>query len=299
MVWIGRAGLQPRRNARKRRGFRVCVTTAILRQGTALQLAEKVGFLGGRSFSSDNKCLACNGLQPLRKRLKAFFRNLYHRWRSEGRRFKGLAPSVRNYERVMPIQKAAVRMPVRSSIRRRRCFRTATMTTPMAQSRKPNSGQNIAELSLPLAALAGSSSQKDANEVAAVSDAATAPASAKPFAHSGTTQSFFVSRQSIHVCATTNAATIRTNSATSPSPFAYSFVLFENIPAAEAARSAERKFRCWKRRAETVRGPLLPNYTLNARPLLPEAALLLRQTPLHLPAYIALLAIQVPLAPSA
>src|SRR5271156_276288 len=28
----------------------------------AKQLAEKVGFLGGRSFSSDNRCFACNGL---------------------------------------------------------------------------------------------------------------------------------------------------------------------------------------------------------------------------------------------
>src|SRR5580704_4210606 len=37
-----------------------------------------------------------------------------------------------------------------------------------------------------------------------------------------------------------------------------------------------------KTRAETVRGPLLPNYTLNARPLSAAAALLLRQTPLHL-----------------
>jgi len=59
--------------------FRVCVTTTVLRQGTASQLAEKVGFLGGRSFSSDNRCLACNGLQPLRKRLEAFFRNLFSR----------------------------------------------------------------------------------------------------------------------------------------------------------------------------------------------------------------------------
>ena len=37
---------------------------------------RKKSFLGGRSFSSDNKCLACDGLQPLKKRLEAFFRNL-------------------------------------------------------------------------------------------------------------------------------------------------------------------------------------------------------------------------------
>src|ERR1700677_4241928 len=95
---------------------------------------------------------------------------------------------------------------------------------------------------------------------------------------------------------------LRPSKRTAPRPpphFAYGFVLLESIPAAEAARSAARKFRCWKPRAETVRGPLLPNHTLSARPLLLVAALLLRQTPLHLPPYIALLAIQVPLAPSA
>jgi hypothetical protein len=38
--------------------------------------AEKFGFLGGRSFSSGNESLAFAGLQPLRKRLAAFFRKL-------------------------------------------------------------------------------------------------------------------------------------------------------------------------------------------------------------------------------
>ena len=60
------------------------------------------------------------------------------------------------YDRVMPIQKAAVRMPVRSSMRRRRFLRTATIITPMAQSRKPSSGQKVAELNPLLEALAGS-----------------------------------------------------------------------------------------------------------------------------------------------
>src|SRR5271156_6680707 len=31
------------------------------------------------SFSSDNKCLACNGLQPLRKWFRLFFRELFGR----------------------------------------------------------------------------------------------------------------------------------------------------------------------------------------------------------------------------
>src|SRR5271155_2498278 len=64
--------------------------------------------------------------------------------------------NMRFYDRVMPIQKAAVRMPVRSSIRRRRFLRTATIITPMAQSRKPSSGQKVAELNPLLEALAGS-----------------------------------------------------------------------------------------------------------------------------------------------
>src|SRR4029077_17323896 len=42
------------------------------------------------------------------------------------------------------------------------------------------------------------------------------PASATPFAHSGTAKFRFASRQSIHVCATTTPTTKTTNSATSP-----------------------------------------------------------------------------------
>src|SRR5580698_850438 len=51
--------------------------------------------------------------------------------------------------------------------------------------------------------------------------------------------------------------------------------------------------------AETIRGPLLPNHTLSTQPLLPAAALLLRQTPLLLPFCNALLAMPVLPAPSA
>jgi len=44
------------------------------KRGTSMakQTADKVGLLGGRSFSSDNKCLALTGLQPLRKRFESF-----------------------------------------------------------------------------------------------------------------------------------------------------------------------------------------------------------------------------------
>jgi hypothetical protein len=42
----------------------------------ASRFAGKVCFLGGRSFSSDNKCVAFTGLQPLRKRFESFFRKL-------------------------------------------------------------------------------------------------------------------------------------------------------------------------------------------------------------------------------
>src|SRR5580700_1670814 len=50
--------------------------------------------------------------------------------------------------------------------------------------------------------------------------------------------------------------------------------------------------------AETIRGPLLPNHTLSTQPLLPAAALLLRQTPLLLPFCNALLVLPVLPAPS-
>ena len=44
----------------------------------ALQVAKKIHFSGGRSFSSDFKCLATNGLQPRRNWFSAFFsRPLY------------------------------------------------------------------------------------------------------------------------------------------------------------------------------------------------------------------------------
>ena len=72
------------------------------------------------------------------------------------RRLRPLVRNIHVYDRVMPIQKAAVRMPVRSSIRRRRFLRTATIITPLAQIRKPSSGQNMEELKALLEALAGS-----------------------------------------------------------------------------------------------------------------------------------------------
>jgi hypothetical protein len=43
------------------------VKSSVLREGTTSQGAEKRRSLGGRSFSSDNKCLAVIGLQPLRE----------------------------------------------------------------------------------------------------------------------------------------------------------------------------------------------------------------------------------------
>ena len=67
------------------------MTTAVLRQGTALQFAEKAGFQGvgaivdpeslpaAGSKGSDSKLLPFTGLQPLRKRLEAFVRKLFSR----------------------------------------------------------------------------------------------------------------------------------------------------------------------------------------------------------------------------
>ena len=72
------------------------------------------------------------------------------------RRLRPLVRNIHVYDRVTPIQKAAVKMPVRSSIRRRRFLRTATIITPLAQIRKPSSGQNMEELNVLLEALAGS-----------------------------------------------------------------------------------------------------------------------------------------------
>src|ERR1700689_5436764 len=52
---------------------------------------------------------------------------------------RSLLRRLHDYDREMAIQKAAVRMPVSRSIRRRDYLRTPTMLPPMAQSRKPNS----------------------------------------------------------------------------------------------------------------------------------------------------------------
>jgi hypothetical protein len=87
---------------------------------------------------------------------------------------------------------------------------------PIVHSRKPASGQKSGHEIPPLHCPAESRSHTDANDVASVSVMATTPASAAPFAHSGTTQSFRASRQSIHVCATTTPTISRTNSATFP-----------------------------------------------------------------------------------
>jgi hypothetical protein len=55
------------------------MTRSAMNARAAKQFAEKVGFLRGRTFSSDNKWLAFSGLQPLRKRFEAFFRKLKNR----------------------------------------------------------------------------------------------------------------------------------------------------------------------------------------------------------------------------
>src|ERR1700722_6672149 len=117
------------------------------------------------------------------------------------------------YDIVMPIQNAAVSTPVRSSIRRRRFLRTATTMTAMPQSRKPSSGQNNRALKTVLECAALSVSQDEAYDAAAVSEAAIAPASAIPLAHSGITQFRLASRQSNQVCAITSPTTTKTNSA--------------------------------------------------------------------------------------
>src|SRR5580704_14913120 len=118
-------------------------------------------------------------------------------------------------ERAIPIQKAAISSADSASNTRIRFFRTAKMTMAMAQSRKPNSGQNNPEPPPPHPPEA-SCIKNEADEVAAVRRAPSAPASATPFAHSGSTQFFRASRQSSHVCTTTTPTINKTNSATFP-----------------------------------------------------------------------------------
>ncbi len=59
-----------------RRGAASRLINAV-RQGPASSPAEKFPFLGGRSFSSDNKSPFCSGLQPLKTTLCTFFRSLF------------------------------------------------------------------------------------------------------------------------------------------------------------------------------------------------------------------------------
>src|SRR5580704_5549095 len=118
-------------------------------------------------------------------------------------------------ERAIPIQKAAISSADSASNTRIRFFRTAKMTTAIVQSRKPNSGQNNPEPPPPHPPDA-SCIKNEADEVAAVRRAPSAPASATPLAQSGSTQFFRASRQSSQVCATTTPTIIKTNSATFP-----------------------------------------------------------------------------------
>jgi len=115
----------------------------------------------------------------------------------------------------MPSQNAAISSADSASNTRIRFFRTAKMTMAMAQSKKPSSGQNNPERPPPHPS-AASCIKNEADEVAAVRRAPSAPARATPLAQSGSTQFFRASRQSSQVCATTTPTIIKTNSATFP-----------------------------------------------------------------------------------
>jgi hypothetical protein len=156
-------------------------------------------------------------------------------------------------ERAIPIQKAAISSADSASNTRIRFFRTAKMTTAMAQSRKPSSGQNNPEPPPPHPPDA-SCIKNEADEVAAVRRAPSAPASATPLAQFGSTQFFRASRQSSQVCATTTPTIIKTNSATFP-------LLSANRFGYRTCRAASP---CWGERESSYdcqngRGPLPSN----------------------------------------
>src|ERR1700722_16207100 len=178
-------------------------------------------------------------------------------------------------ERAIPIQKAAISSADRASTTRIRFFRTAKRTTAIVQRRKPNSGQNNPEPPPPHPPEA-SCIKNEADEVAAVRRAPSAPASATPLAQFGSTQFFRASRQSSQVCATTTPTIIKTNSATFP-------LLSANRFGYRTYRAASPR---WGERESSNdcrndRGPL-PSNPLSALPRIP-AAVLLRQTLLLLP----------------
>src|SRR5580658_9680697 len=120
-------------------------------------------------------------------------------------------------EKTMPSQKATINKADSTSRTRIRFLRTAKRTTAKAQSRKPNSGQNSRDPNVLLHSPAASCIKNEADEVTAVSRAPKAPASARPLAQSGSTQSLRASRQSSQVCTTTTPTINITNSATFPS----------------------------------------------------------------------------------
>src|SRR5580704_18173355 len=178
-------------------------------------------------------------------------------------------------ERAIPIQKAAISSADSASNTRIRFFRTAKMTMAMAQSRKPNSGQNNPEPPPPHPPDA-SCIKNEADEVAAVRRAPSAPASATPLAQSGSTQFFRASRQSSQVCATTTPTIIKTNSATFPLLSANRFGHRTYRAASPCRGERESSYDC-----RNDRGPLPSNPSVHCRVLL--EAVLLRQTLLLLP----------------
>src|SRR6202050_591936 len=174
-------------------------------------------------------------------------------------------------EKTMPSQKATINKADSTSRTRIRFLRTAKRTTAKAQSRKPNSGQNSRDPNVLLHSPATSVIKNEADEVTAVSRAPKAPASARPLAQSGSTQSLRASRQSSHVCTTTTPTISITNSATFPSLSANRSGYRTHGAASPCRAKRESSNDC-----QTGRGPL-PSNPLSALPRIARAALLLRQ----------------------
>jgi hypothetical protein len=162
----------------------------------------------------------------------------------------------------MPNQKAAAVMTLATiNSQRRRFFRAATTIVPRTRKRKTSSAQKKREPNPELHWPALSCNHTVAKDVAAVSEIATTPASAMPFAHSGMTQSFLVSRQSSHVWPTTRPTRTRTNSATCPpqdraapappNAFAFAGTTHRLLPAEShpqcEERQCDRRLRCFDR----------------------------------------------------
>lgn len=135
-------------------------------------------------------------------------------------------------------------MPTINKGSRSRFLRAPSTINPMLHTKNPSSNHIRREFRSALQFPDSPSIHEDANDVAEVREIAMTAASASPFAQSGTTQPRLVSRQSNHVCATTNAITITTNSATRPPKYQNYAPRPSNPPSLRPQTNAARAANC-------------------------------------------------------